>query len=149
MSVEPGRAVEFAREQLQSLLGQQRIAQRPRRPDPGAHLIAVALGQQIADILLLVAMAAMHQRVLAEDVADRPAQRLAAVDDEHDRLPGIEAAVDQIGQQRPCERRVLGRAFPEPERDLHALRRDPERDDVRALGDLQAVEHHHRQAHVV
>ncbi len=27
--------------------------------------------------------------------------------------------------------------------------RDAERDDVRALGDLQAVEHHHRQAHVV
>ena len=69
----------------------------------------------------LVAMAAMHQRVLAEDVLDRPAQRLAAVDDEQDRLLGIEAAVDEIGQQRPRERGVLGRAFPEPERDLDAL----------------------------
>jgi hypothetical protein len=32
---------------------------------------------------------------------------------------------------------------------LHALGRDPQRDDMGALGDLQAVEHHHRQADVV
>jgi hypothetical protein len=97
----------------------------------------------------LVALAAMDQRVLAEDVLDRPPQRLAAVDDEQDRLLGIQAALDQVGQQRPRERRVLGRAFPEPERDLDAVGRDPERDDVRAIGDLQPVEHHHRQAHVI
>ena len=63
----------------------------------------------------------MHERVLAEDVLDRPAQRLAAVDDEQDRLLGIKAAVDEVGEQRPGERRVLGRAFPEPERDLDAV----------------------------
>jgi hypothetical protein len=97
----------------------------------------------------LVAVAAMHQRVLAEDIADRAPQRLAAVDDEQDRLLGIETAIDEVGEQRPRERRVLRRAFPEPERDLHAVGADPERDDVGALGDLQAVEHHHRQAHVV
>ena len=97
----------------------------------------------------LVAMTAVHQRVLAEDVFDRPAQRLAAVDDEQDRLVGIEATVDEIGQQRPGQRGVLGAAFPEPERDLDALRRDAERDDVGALGDFDAVEHHHREAHVV
>ena len=97
----------------------------------------------------LVAMTPVHQRVLAEDVFDRPAQRLAAVDDEQDRLVGIEATVDEIGQQRPGQRGVLGAAFPEPERDLDALRRDAERDDVGALGDFDAVEHHHREAHVV
>jgi Transposase DDE domain group 1 len=71
------------------------------------------------------------------------------IDHEQDRLLGIKAAIDEIGEQRPGERRVLGRAFPEPERDLDALGADPERDDVRALGDLQAVEHHHRQPDVV
>jgi hypothetical protein len=70
-------------------------------------------------------------------------------DDEQDRLRGIEAAVDEIGQQRTGQRGVLGRAFPEPERDLDALGADPERDDVRALSDLKSVEHHHRQAHVL
>ena len=105
----------------QALAGELGVGQRPRRAHPGAHLVAVALGQQVADVSLLVAMAAMHQRVLAEDVLDRAAQRLAAVDDEQDRLLGIQAAVDEIGQQRPGQRGVLGRALPQPERDLDAL----------------------------
>jgi hypothetical protein len=94
-------------------------------------------------------MAAMHERVLAEDVADRAAQRLGAVDHEQDRLLGIEAAVDEIGEQRAGERGVLGRPFPQPERDLDALGGDPERDDVAAVGDLDAVKHHHRQANII
>ena len=97
----------------------------------------------------LVAMAAMHQRVLAEDVLDRPPQRLGAVDHEQDRLLWVEAAVDEIGQQGACQRGVLGRPLPQPERDLDAVGRDAERHDVRALRDLDAVEHHHRQAHVL
>jgi site-specific DNA recombinase len=76
-------------------------------------------------------------------------QSLAAVDHEQDRLRRVQAAIDEIGQQRARERRVLGRAFPQSERNLDALGGDAERHDVRALGDLQAVEHHHRQAHVV
>ena len=86
---------------------------------------------------------------VAEDVADRLPQRLGAVDHEQDPLLGVEAALDQVGQQRGRDGRVLGRAFPEPERDLDALGRDPERDDVRASLQLEPVEHHHRQAHVV
>jgi hypothetical protein len=97
----------------------------------------------------LVAMAAVHQRVLAEDVLDRAPERLAAVDHEQDRLLCVQAAVDEIGQQRAGQRRVLRRAFPQPERNLDALGRDPQRDDVSALGDLQPIEHHHRQAHVI
>ena len=96
--------------------------ERPRRAHPGADLVAVALGQQVGDVPLLVAVAAMHERVLAEDVLDRAPQRLAAVDHEQDRLLGVQAAVDEVGQQRAGERGVLGRAFPEPERDLDALR---------------------------
>jgi hypothetical protein len=97
----------------------------------------------------LVTLTAVHERVLAEHILDRLAQRLAAVDHEQHRLLGVQAAVDQIGQQRAGERGVLGRALPQPERELDALAADAERDDVRALGDLQAVEHHHRQAHVI
>ena len=36
-----------------------------------------------------------------------------------------------------------------PSGDLHALRRDPERDDVRRVGDFHAIEHHHRQPNVI
>ena len=68
----------------------------------------------------------MHERALAEHVLDRPAQGLSAVDDEEDRLLGIEPALDQVGKQRGRDRRVLGRALVEPERDLHAVGGDPE-----------------------
>jgi hypothetical protein len=37
----------------------------------------------------------------------------------------------------------------EPERNLHAVGGDPECHDVRAVGDLHPVEHHHRQAHII
>ena len=80
-----------------------------------------------------MAVTAMHERVLAEHVADRLAQRLAAVDHEQDRLLGVQAAVDEIGEQHRDQRGVLGRAFPQPERNLHALRADPERDDMGAV----------------
>ena len=92
----------------------------------------------------LVAVTAVEERVLAKYVLDRLAQRFAAVDHEQDRLLRVQAAVDEVGEQHRDQRRVLGRAFPQPERDLHALGRDPERDDVRAVGDLEPVEHHHR-----
>ncbi|MEA2373178.1 MAG: hypothetical protein QOH12_3572 [Solirubrobacteraceae bacterium] len=59
-------------------------------------------------------MAPMHQGVFAEDVLDRPSQRLAAIQDEQDRLPRVEAPLDQIGEQRARQRRVLSRAFPQP-----------------------------------
>jgi hypothetical protein len=91
----------------------------------------------------------MDEGVLTEDVADRPQQRLAAVDHDQDRLGGVEAAIDQVGKQGAGELRVLGRALPEPERGLHPLGRDPERDYVGAVGHLHAVEHHHREAHIV
>jgi hypothetical protein len=58
---------------------------------------------------------------------------LAAVDHERDRLREVQAAVDEVGEQRAGERGVLGRAFPEPERDLDALGSDRERDDVEGV----------------
>jgi len=62
---------------------------------------------------------------------------------------GVKATIDEIGEQLPRERRVLGRAFPQAERDLHPLGCDPERDDMGPLGDLQPVQHHHRQPNVI
>ena len=55
------------------------FGQRPRAADPDEDLRPVALGQQIGDVALLVAVAAVHERVLAEHVLDRLAQRLDAV----------------------------------------------------------------------
>ena len=84
-----------------------------------------------------MAMTALHEHVLAEHVTDRTTQRLAAVDHEQDRLLGIRAAVDEVGEQRAGERGVLGRALPQPERDLHTLSGDPERSHMGAFDVLQ------------
>jgi len=46
----------------------------------------------------LVAVAAVNERPFAEHLLDRLAQRLAAVQHEQDRLIGIQAAVDEVGQ---------------------------------------------------
>jgi hypothetical protein len=119
------------------------VVVRPRSPQPLLHRRPLALGQVVEDIPLLVPDAPLHGCV-AEDGADRLAERLGAVDHEQDPLLGVEAALDQIGEQRRGDGRVLGRAFPEPERDLHALGGDPERDDARPLAEVDPVDHHHR-----
>ncbi len=56
-------------------------------------------GQVLCHVSLLVADAALDGR-LAEDGADRLAQRLRLVDHEQHPLLGIEAALDQIREQR-------------------------------------------------
>jgi hypothetical protein len=61
----------------------------------------------LGHIALLVPHASLHRR-LAEDVADRLAECLGAVDHEQDSLLGIEAALDQVGQQRRRDGGVLG-----------------------------------------
>ena len=90
------------------------VGERPRAADPDEDHRALPFGQQIADVALLVAMAAVNQRVLAEHVLDRLAQRFAAVDHEQDRLLGIQAAVNEVGKEHRDQRRVLGAAFLEP-----------------------------------
>jgi hypothetical protein len=95
----------------------------------------------------LVPQAALH-RHLTEDRAHSLPERLGAVDHEQHPLLGIEPALDEIGQQRGRDGRVLGRAFPQPERDLHALGGDPERDDHHPALELEPVEHHHRQPQI-
>ena len=87
--VRPG-TVELGRESLEPLLGEVRVGERPRAADLGQDLRPVALGKQVSDISLLVTVTPMHQRLLAEHVLDRPAQGLPAVNDEQDRLLGIE-----------------------------------------------------------
>jgi hypothetical protein len=75
------------------------VVERPRPPQPLLHRRPFALGQVVGDVALLVPDAPLHGR-LAEDVADRLAERLGAIDHEQDPLLGVEAALDQVGEQR-------------------------------------------------
>ena len=69
----------------------------------------------------LVADAALHRRGTPSTSRTGLPERLGAVEDAEHALLDVEAAVDQVGEQRGGDGRVLGRAFPEPERDLHAV----------------------------
>jgi len=96
----------------------------------------------------LVANAALHRRVDAEHVTHRLAQRLGAVDHDQHALLDIEAALDQVRQQRGRDGRVLGRAVPQTERALDPVGVDPQGDDAAAALELDPVEHQHRQAQI-
>jgi hypothetical protein len=85
----------------------------------------------------------------AEHVADGLPERLGAVDDDEHALLDIEAALDEVGQQRGGDGGVLGRAVPEPERVLDPVGVNAQRDDAAAALELDAVEHQPRQAQVV
>ena len=68
-------------------------------------------------------------------------QRLRPVQDEQGRTAGIEAAADQVLQQRRADRGVLRRALPQAEDALRAVLGDPQGDDHRLPGLLDPVDH--------
>ena len=100
-------AVELARERSQLLERAGVVVERPRSAQPLLDRGPLALGQVVEHISLFVPMASLHRR-LTEDVADRAAERLGTVDHEQDSLLGVEAALDQVGEQRGRHGRVLG-----------------------------------------
>jgi len=73
-----------------------------------------------------VADASLNGRVGAEDVTDG----FGTVEHAEHALRDIQAAVDEVCKQRGRDRGFLRRAFPQAERDLHAVARDPRGDDV-------------------
>src|SRR3954451_20764125 len=75
-------------------------------------------------------------------------ERLGAVEDDQHALLDIQAALDEVRQQRRRDGRVLGRAVPQPERVLDTISVDTQRDDAAAALELDPVEHEHRQPQV-
>src|SRR4051812_43800272 len=103
------------------------VIKRPRLSKPAAHERAVALGQMLEHVALLVPDTPLDRRVYAEHVTDRLAERLGTVDDHQHTLFDVEAAFDEVGQQ--------------PERMLDALGVDAQRDHAAAALELDPIEH--------
>jgi hypothetical protein len=99
-------------------------------PPRGAQLAldarAVALGQVVEHVALLVANTPLDRSVDAQDVADGLPERLGAVEHHEHALLDVQAAVGEVGEQRGRDRGVLGAAVPQPERDLDPVGGDPE-----------------------
>jgi len=94
------RVCELTCKQLEALQSPIVAGLIPGRSQPPAHESPVAFGQMTQDIAFLVAHAALHRGVLAQNVANGFTQRLRAVDDTQGSLGGIEAALDEIREQR-------------------------------------------------
>src|SRR5689334_5661597 len=96
---------------LELSLGERGILAVPRvlhgTPDARMQMFR----QMVDHIAPFVLLAAMYERAGAKYLRDRAAQRLAAVDDPQPRGVGVEAALDQIRNERAHHARVLGAAF--------------------------------------
>ena len=101
-------ALELGDEQAELLLGPEVVVSLPGPAQPPTHRGAVALGQVLEHVSLLVAHAALDGRRVAEHVADRLAKRLGAVEHAEHALGGVEATIDEVGEQRGGHRGVLG-----------------------------------------
>ncbi len=94
-------------------------------------------------------MRALDRRAVAEHVAHGLSQGLGAVEHAEHPLGRVRAALELVGQEDRRHGGVLGRSLPQPERDLHPVRGDPERHDVGASLEIDAVEHQDGKAYVV
>ena len=88
------------------------IGLRPRATQASLDRLTVALGEMIEDVACFVLHAALDGHVVAEHLPDRFAQRLRSVNDEQHSVLDIEATVDEIGQQRGGDGRVLAGPVP-------------------------------------
>ena len=72
-------------------------------------------GQVIYDVAFLVNLAALDEGCLTRVSADRRLQCLAAIQNIQTRRAEIQAALQQIAQQRSHYRCIFGRSFAQPQ----------------------------------
>jgi len=106
-------------------------------PAPGRLL---GLREVPDDLLPLVPLAALHQRLAAEHGLDRLAQPLGAVEDHEEALLGAQPPLDQLPEEGGAHRLILGRGLHESQDDLLPGEGDPQRDDHRILRKRLAIE---------
>ena len=108
--------------------------------------VACWLRQPLHDVASLVNLTPLNQRLTPEAAPDRFRERLRSVDDEQPRHRRIEPARDKIVDERLHHGGVLGCAFNEPERMLHAFAVDADRRHQHKLAShVDAVDLHHQE----
>jgi len=94
------------------------------------------LRQTLGNVPGLVNLAALDRRVPAKGAADRLGQRPGAVDDEQPHHRRVEAALDQVVEQRLNRGGIFGSPLGQPQRVLLARGVDA-RDQDQVLIDVQ------------
>ena len=134
------------REIADQLLGLAGVVQLPGLAQHPSHRRVQWLRQPLHDVASLVNLAPLNERVASEGPPDRFRERLRSVDDEQPRHRRIEPARDEIVDERLHHGGILGRAFNEPERMLHAFAVDADRRHQHEVaGHVDAVDLHHQE----
>ena len=104
------------------------------------------LRQVIGDVSPLVDAGSAARRARSPNTARTAAARALAPSITTSRPPvGVQAPLDEVGQQGGHDRLVLGVADPQPDRDLRAVAGDDQGDDAARAGEVDAVDHQHRR----
>ena len=129
----------------EALLGV-RVVEAPGKTaiDPPCGL----LGQVPGDVAALVQGAALHEGLIAEDLADPGRERLGAVDHHQQAARDLQAPGHEVAQQVGHDRGVLGVAQVQPHRDLLAVGGNHQGCHQARACDLDPVDHHHRDVEV-
>ena len=117
-------AFETSGEIAKELFGLVGVVHLPGLPQDAPHLRVHRFRQAIHDVAGLVYLTTLNGRVASKRRPDRLGKSLRAVDDEKARHGGIEAALDEIIDQRLHGRRVFRGALDQPERMLVAVHID-------------------------
>src|ERR1700737_1110340 len=92
------------------------VGQLPGLPQHAPHLCMHRYRQAVHDVACFMYLTALNGHVASESRSDRLGESLRAVDDEKARQGGIEAAVDEIIDQRLHGRCVFCGALDQPKR---------------------------------
>ena len=141
--------VELERERGELLERAVVVGLLPRPAQPRLDRVAVALGEMVKHVALLV----LTYSVGPARRCRTPAGSLSCSPFDPSMTNSSPCSTSSPRSTRSAssaaaDGRVLGRAVPQPERELLALGRDPQRDDVRTAVQLDPVEHDHRQTQV-
>lgn len=122
---------------------------RPRGAQLAPYPRPLRLGQMMHHVALLVNTTPGDHRLVAEHVAHRGGQRLAAVEHEEGSLGRVQAAVAQASDEVAHHRLVLGRALHHPKRHLRPVRGDAERADHGVTSEVEPVDEADQPALIV
>src|ERR1700730_5529879 len=108
-------------------LGLAGVGQLPGLPQPAPPLCMHRFRQAVHDVACFMYLTALNGHVASESRSDRLGESLRAVDDEKARQGGIEAALDEIIDQRLHGRCVFCGALDQPKRMFVAVRINADR----------------------
>src|SRR5450756_1273185 len=138
-------AFETSGEIAKELFGLVGVVHLPGPPQDAPHLRVHRFRQAIHDVACFMYLTTLNGRVAPKRRPDRLGKSLRAVDDEEARHGGIEAALDEIVDQRLHGRRVFRGALDQPERMLVAVHIDADRrDEGHVLVHVNAVDLDHQ-----